>query len=88
MQEVYWENSSSLTQYTKNTSSPHDISNESRNENNSRHGVAVFVLERIHEGHIVPRAYRFDKEERPCGKKHVQNQLSGSAKAGCSAEVA
>lgn len=75
MQEVYWENLSSLTQYTKNTSSPHDISNESRNENNSRHGVAVFVLERIHEGYIVPRAYRLDKEERPCGQKRVQTSL-------------
>lgn len=52
-----------LTQNTKNARYPQDISNEGRNENNGSYSVSVFLLERIHEGHVVLGANGFDKEE-------------------------
>lgn len=52
-----------LTQDTKNARCPQDISHEGRNENKGSYSVSVFLLEWIHEGHVVLGANGFDKEE-------------------------
>ena len=58
MKSLFW-----LTQCTKDTCYPQDIGNESWNENNSNYSVAIFLLKRVHEGDVVLRPDRFDKEE-------------------------
>lgn len=52
-----------LTQYTQNARDAHDIGDKDWYKDDGGHSVAIFVLKRVHEGHVVLGTNWFDKEE-------------------------